>query len=60
MLILELEVTDEQAWALAQMVKRFGYTDAESLSASKPETDTMIQAVIELQKALDRVGISPR
>ena len=59
-LTLVLEVDDARAWALAQLVKRFGFDDAERLSVDRADAEMMIGAVIALQKALDKAGYSPR
>jgi hypothetical protein len=53
-------LTEDQAWALAQLAKRFGFFEAQSLSADKPERDLMLDAIIALQGALYGEGYSPR
>lgn len=58
--IVTVELTDPQAWALAQLVKRFGFDDAERLSVDRNEASVMIDAVVRLQQALDEAGYSPR
>lgn len=64
---LQLELDDNQAWALAQMAKRFSLHHAQQLSdryARYPdggqEQDHMIDAVGVLQRALAAAGASPR
>lgn len=58
-----LELPEDQAMALAQLAKRFSFTDAQNLSAAYDgggERDTMIQAVCTLARALRDAGFAPR
>jgi hypothetical protein len=58
-----LELPDDQAMALAQMVKRLGYDDAERLSSrydGGQERDAMLSGVDKLQRALAEAGFAPR
>lgn len=55
-----VELTDAQALALAQLVKRFYYVDAEKLAVDQDETELMMAAVTRLQRALGEAGYAPR
>ncbi len=58
-----LELPDDQAMALAQMVKRLGYNDAERLSSrydGGEERDAMLAGIDKLQRALREAGFAPR
>jgi len=57
---VNVELTDPQALALSQLVKRFGFSDAEGLAVDRNEASVMIDAITRLQRALDDVGYSPR
>ena len=58
-----LELPPEQGHALAQMVKRLGYDDAERLSSrydGGEERDAMLAGIDKLQRALAKAGFAPR
>ena len=58
-----IELPNDQAMALAQMVKRLGYDDAERLSSRYDgglERDAMINGIDKLQRALSEAGFAPR
>jgi hypothetical protein len=63
---IPLELTEDQAWALAALVKRFRHDHAKSLSSEftkygdEAEHDVMMDAVCVLGRALDSKGVSPR
>jgi hypothetical protein len=60
-IILELPV--DEARALAQLVKRLGYDDAERLSSrydGGDERDAMLSGINRLQRALAEAGFAPR
>ena len=57
---LELDITDEQAYALAQLCKRLSYADAMSLSVDEVEARQMLTAADMLRSALAEVGYSVR
>jgi hypothetical protein len=59
--IVELPV--DEARALAQLVKRLGYDDAERLSSrydGGEERDAMLSAMDKLRRALAEAGFAPR
>ena len=55
-----IELTDEQAWALAQYLKRIGYTSYRAHAASDTEAWQMSNAVDALRIALADAGVNPR
>lgn len=59
-LILEMNLTEAQAMALAQLVKRISYRELRTNASSDSEADRMHEAVAELQDALARIGYAPR
>ncbi|WP_111861173.1 hypothetical protein [Acinetobacter sp. CFCC 10889] len=59
-LILEMNLTEAQAMALAQLVKRISYRELCTNASSDSEADRMHEAVAELQDALARIGYAPR
>lgn len=57
---IHLILPEEQADALAEMVKRFSWVDARQLAADEQEARLIIDAVITLQAALRGHGFAPR
>jgi hypothetical protein len=58
-----VDLPDDEAMALAQLVKRLGYDDAERLSSrydGGQERDRMLAGVDKLQRALAEAGFAPR
>lgn len=55
-----LELDHNLAWALAQLVKRISYSDCRSLAVDDRETQQMIEAINQLQRALAEAGYAPR
>jgi len=58
-----LELPPDEAMAVAQMVKRLGYEDAERLSPRHDggtEQDLMLSGIDKLQRALAETGFAPR
>jgi len=58
-----LELPADEAKALAQLVKRLGYDDAERLSSrydGGEERDAMLSATDKLRRALAEAGFAPR
>ena len=58
--IITVELEAEQAWALAQLVKRIGWSDCRSLAESEEQTCLMIQAAERVRAALAAAGHAPR
>jgi len=58
-----LELPADEARALAQLVKRLGYDDAERLSSrydGGEERDAMLSGIDKLRRALAEAGFAPR
>jgi hypothetical protein len=58
-----VDLPSDEAMALAQLVKRLGYDDAERLSSrydGGAERDAMIAGIDKLQRALAEAGVAPR
>ena len=58
-----VELPTDEARALAQLVKRLGYDDAERLSSrydGGEERDAMLGGIDKLQRALAEAGFAPR
>jgi hypothetical protein len=55
-----VELTDSQAMALAQFVKRVGWQEFRSCAVDDDEAYSIRSAVDQLQKALAEVGYAPR
>ena len=58
-----VELPSDEARALAQLVKRLGYDDAERLSSrynGGEERDAMLSSIDKLRRALAEVGFAPR
>jgi hypothetical protein len=56
----QVELSDEQAWALAEFLKRVGYSDWRSLAVSDEEAWQMRQAADQLRKELTLQEYAPR
>ncbi len=57
---LELEVTELQAWELAQFVKRLCFRDFLACAVDESEAYLIRDAVDRLQLALGKAGFAPR
>jgi hypothetical protein len=60
---ITVDLPPDEAMALAQMVKRLGYDDAERLSSRYDgghERDLMLAVIGKLQRALAEAGFAPR
>lgn len=55
-----LELTEDQALALAQFLKRIGYSDIRTLSVDGSEAHTMRAALYSVQRAVNHAGFDPR
>lgn len=60
MVTITLDISDEQAEALAQMAKRICWQDAQRLAADEQETRTVLDGIATLRSALARAGYAPR
>ena len=57
---LHIELSDENAWALAQFLKRLGFSDCRALAVSEEEAWQMIRAAEAVRAALAGQGYAPR
>jgi hypothetical protein len=60
---ITVDLTSVDAWALAQMTKRFTFEHAASLSVRHDggrERDAMLSGICALQRALADAGFGPR
>jgi hypothetical protein len=60
---ITVDLPNDEARALAQLVKRLGYDDAERLSSrydGGEERDLMLAGIGKLQRALAAAGFAPR
>ena len=55
-----IELTEDQAWALAQYLKRIGYTSYRAHAQSDTEAWQMSDAGDVLRIALANAGVNPR
>jgi hypothetical protein len=63
MTIITLDIPDNEAMALAQMCKRFGYDDAVRFATPHDggrERDAILDGTSTLQRALAEAGFAPR
>ena len=57
---IELELSEEQAEALAQFLKRVGFSDYRSLAQDEGEAYAMLYAGERVRAALAEAGYAPR
>ena len=57
---IDIELTEPAAMALAQFIKRVGFTDFKENAVDDPEAYLMRDGVSEVQTALARHGFNPR
>ncbi|MBO1907025.1 hypothetical protein KHP60_21170 [Microvirga sp. 3-52] len=57
---ITLTLPADQAEALAEMAKRFSWSDADQLAADDREARLIVSAVTALQAALRERGFAPR
>lgn len=57
---IAFEVTEDQAWALAQFLKRVCWEDVQTRTVGKRECRLAIEGMEEVRTALRRMGINPR
>lgn len=60
MVIIEVELPDELALALAQFLKRVGYNDYRELAVDQQQAYEMIDAGEKVRAALADKGYAPR
>lgn len=57
---VSMDLTDSQAWALAQFVKRVGWQEFRTCAVDDNEAYEIRSGVDALQKALANAGYAPR
>lgn len=57
---IRFELPDDEAWALAQFVKRVGWTELRSNAESEEEAYLIRYALGKLSDALREAGYAPR
>jgi hypothetical protein len=55
-----IELSDEQAWALAELCKRITFSDCRGNAVNDNEAYMMIEATNKLGNVLGRAGYNPR
>lgn len=55
-----LQLTEEEAWAFAEMLKRIGWTEWRALSVDRAQAELMRAACFKVQRAFADVGVAPR
>ena len=60
MITVEVEMTEEQAAAFAQFLKRVGVSDYRNLSVDDQEVYAMQEAGEKIRRALGDAGYTPR
>jgi len=58
--VVTLRLGEDTAWALAQFVKRVGWSEFRALAVDDAEAGRIRAAVDALQRALGEVGVAPR
>jgi cytochrome c len=57
---LDLELTDEEAWSIAQFFKRASFSDFRRNAQDEDEAYAMRNAASRVRDALARAGYAPR
>ena len=57
---IQAELSEQQAWALAEFFKRLGYSDVRPLAVDEQEAYDMIYAGEKVRAALAEQGYAPR
>lgn len=57
---ISTELTDQQAWDLAQFFKRVSFSDVRSNAVDNDEAYRMLDAINRIAKALREAGFCPR
>jgi hypothetical protein len=59
-MLIDVDLTDDQIWALAQFLKRAGFSDYLRLAVDRDEARVMLDAGEKLRAALAELGYAPR
>ncbi|MBP8224926.1 MAG: hypothetical protein KAX59_02135 [Acidovorax sp.] len=57
---VQIDLPQDLAWALAQLLKRIGYSDCRALAEDDQQAYQMIQAAEQVRRALADAGVAPR
>jgi hypothetical protein len=57
---VHVDLEPEQAWALAQLLKRIGWSECRTLAEDAQQTRLMIAATERVRAALAEAGYAPR
>jgi hypothetical protein len=57
---VQVQLHPDQAWALAQLLKRIGFSDCRALAQNDEQAYHMLYAAERLRRALAQAGIAPR
>ena len=57
---VHVELNAAQAWALAQLLKRIGWSDCRALAEDEEQTRLMLQATECVRARLAEAGYAPR
>lgn len=57
---IQAELSEQHAWALAEFLKRLGYSDVQPLAVDEQEAYDMIYAAEKVRAALAEKGYAPR
>jgi len=60
MLTLQLEITEDDAWDLANFLKRITYSGVRECAQDDAEAYRMLSGIYAVQKALNEEGLNPR
>jgi len=60
LITLHVELDTEEAWALAQLMKRIGWSECRALAQDVHESGLMIEAIERVRAALAEAGCTPR
>jgi hypothetical protein len=59
-MMIQVELPENEAWALAEFLKRASFSDYRALAASEDEAYAMFDAAEKVRRALAERGIEPR
>ena len=57
---VHIELPEDPAWALAQMLKRLGFSHCRPLAQDEAQCYLMLQAAEQVRRALAEAGCAPR
>lgn len=57
---IRFEVEFEQAWELAQLLKRIGWSECRAMSESEGQCRLMLEAIEQVREGLCAKGFDPR